>query len=524
MLFVLLFASMAMSQETVFELFKNDLTLADKYFEKKDYQSALKLYKNIVKKRPSKDVELKIARSHHFLKQYNDAIAAYEKCSKSYSLPTPDLFYYAEAQSGVLNYEKAVELYQACLSRVPDDQLITKKIWRLNNLQFLYEDSLHYAVRPVQFNTEYGELCAIPYKNGVVFISNRKEVQAIEKNDAFTHAQFYKTFFSTVLTDTVNEELLHYGRPLAFKKDLNSKFHAGSLAFYEHEKKMVFSSTTKKAGKNGTRTMRLYFAEIKKGHWRITKAFPHNSENYSLNNPTINEGGTVLYFSSDMKGGFGGKDLYKSENKNGKWSKPINLGENINTTHDEVFPFFHDRTLYFSSNGHPGLGGLDIFKAESYNSNFMEAENVGYPLNTNFDDFGIVIDSLNTRGYLSSNRKGGGYNDDVYEFDMDLQTYPLEINGVMKYKEHSWMDSADLKLMPNAKIQLIDNTRNITVQESTCNDAGNFSLTIPYYSKYKIKVVSEDNDENIVSLEIPKRRKSHGRHEIVIVKDPFKSN
>ena len=190
----------------------------------------------------------------------------------------------------------------------------------------------------------------------------------------------------------------------------------------------------------------------------------------------------------------------------------------------KCFRFSMISTLYFSSNGHPGLGGLDIFKAESYNSNFMEVENVGYPLNTNFDDFGIVIDSLNIRGYLSSNRKGGGYNDDVYEFDMDLQTYPLEINGVMKYKEHSWMDSVDLKLMPNAKIQLIDNTRNITVQESTCNDAGNFSLTIPYYSKYKIKVVSEDNDENIVSLEIPKRRKSHGRHEIVIVKDPFKSN
>src|SRR5688572_12036749 len=313
-LFVLLIASKATSQETVFALLKNDLRLADKYFENKDYQSALKLYKTVAKRRPSKEVELKIARSHHFLKQYHQAIAAYEKHVKSNSLTTPDLYYYAEAQSGILNYEKAVESYQAWLGRVPDDQLIMKKIWRLNNLQFLYEDSLHFAVRPVQFNTEYGELCAIPYKNGVVFISNRKEVQAIEKNDASTHAPFYRTFFSTVLTDTVNEESFHYGRPLAFKRELNSKFHAGSLAFYEHENKMVFSSTTAKPGKNGARTMRLYFAEIKNGHWRITKAFPHNSENYSLNNPTIDESGTILYFSSDMKGGFGGKDLYKSEN------------------------------------------------------------------------------------------------------------------------------------------------------------------------------------------------------------------
>jgi hypothetical protein len=523
-LLALLVVSKATGQETVFALLKNDLRLADKYFENKDYQNALKLYKTVVKKRPSKDVELKIARSHHFLKQYHKAIAAYEKHVKSNSMSTPDLYYYAEAQSGILNYDKAVESYQAYLIRVPDDQLIMKKIWRLNNLQFLYEDSLHYAVRRVQFSTEYGELCAIPYKNGVVFVSNRKEVQAIETNDASMHAPFYKTYFSAVLTDTTDDESFHYGRPFAFNKELTSKFHAGPLAFYEHETKMVFSSAAAKPSKKGERTMHLYFAELKDGHWKITTEFPYNGADYSISNPTINKDGTILYFTSDMKGGLGGKDLYKSENVNGKWTKPRNLGEGINTCYDEVFPFLHDRTLYFSSNGHPGLGGLDIFKTELSSSEFMEVENVGYPLNTNFDDFGIVIDSLNTHGYISSNRREGGYNDDIYEFDMDLQTYPLEINGVMKFKEHSWVDSVDLKVMPNAKIHLIDNVRNITVQESTCDDSGNFFLVIPYYSKYKIRVVSEDKDENIVSLEIPKHRKANGRHEIVIVKDAFKSN
>ena len=524
MLFIVLFASTAMSQETVFALFKNDLKLADRYFENRDYQSALKLYKSFAKKHPSTDVDLKIARSHHFLKQYHEAIAAYEKYGRTNSLAIPDLYYYAEAQSGISGYEKALESYQAYLGRVPDDQLIIKKIWRLNNLQFLYEDSLHYAIRPVQFNTEYGELCAIPYKNGLVFVSNRKEVRVIEKKDASTHAPFYKTFFSAVLTDTIKDESFHFERPFAFNKALNSKFHAGPMTFYDHEKKMAFSSAVDKPSKNGARTMHLYFAENRDGEWKITAAFPYNSDVYSIHNPTINESGTLLYFSSDMKGGFGGKDLYKSENKNGQWTTPVNLGEIINTSQDEVFPFLHDRTLYFSSNGHPGLGGLDIFKAEPGNSASMEVENVGYPLNTNFDDFGIVIDSLNTHGYLSSNRKGGGYNDDIYEFDMDLQTYPLEINGVMKFKEHSWTDTLELKLMPNAKIDLIDNVRNITVQESKCNDSGKFSLTIPYYSKYKIRVVSEDKDENIVSLEIPRHRKGQGKHEIVIVKDPFKSN
>jgi tetratricopeptide (TPR) repeat protein len=521
---LLLVASKATSQETVFALLKNDLRLADKYFENKDYQNALKLYKTVAKRRPSKDIEIKIARSHHRLKQYDKAIAAYEKHIKSNSLSTPDLYYYAEAQSGTLNYDKAVESYQAYLIRIPDDQLIMKKIWRLNNLQFLYEDSAHYAVRPVQFNTGYGELCAVPYRNGVVFISNRKEVQAIETNDASMHAPFYKTYFSALVMDSTLSETFQYAKPLAFNKELTSKFHAGPLAFYDHETKMVFSSAADKASRKGERTMHLYFAELKDGHWTITSAFPYNSEDYSVSNPTINKDGTILYFTSDMKGGLGGKDLYKSENINGKWTKPKNLGEGINTLHDEEFPFLHDHTLYFSSNGHPGLGGLDIFKSEISNSTFLEVENVGYPLNTNFDDFGIVIDSLNTHGYFSSNRKEGGYNDDVYEFDMDLQTYPLEINGVMKFKEHSWMDSVDLKLMSNAKIYLIDNVRNITVQEGTCDDSGNFSIIIPYHSQYKIRVVSEDKEENIVSLEIPKHRKANGRHEIVVVKDAFKSH
>ena len=225
-----------------------------------------------------------------------------------------------------------------------------------------------------------------------------------------------------------------------------------------------------------------------------------------------------------MKGGFGGKDLYRCEFINNEWTRPVNLGEQINTAEDEVFPFFHDNTLYFSSNGHPGLGGLDIFRTETFENHFLDVQNVGYPLNTGFDDFGITIDSLGSHGYFSSNRKSGDFNDDIYEFEMELQRYPLEINGVIKSKEHSWNDSLDLKIMPNAKLYLVDNVRDITVFEGTSDSLGNFSIVVPHYSKYKIKVVGENLVEHIVSLEIPKHRRAQGNHEIVIVKDLFKEN
>jgi hypothetical protein len=221
-----------------------------------------------------------------------------------------------------------------------------------------------------------------------------------------------------------------------------------------------------------------------------------------------------------MKGGIGGKDLYKSEFVNGQWMKPVNLGEGINTIYDEVSPFLHGPTLYFASNGHAGLGGLDIFRTIQDHVGLTDPENMGYPVNTNYDDFGFVVDSTNTHGYLSSNRRSGGFDDDIYEFEMDLQAYPLTITGVMKFKEHNWPDSAELAIMSNAKLFLIDNDRNVTVQEAACDHEGRFLLTIPYYSKFKIKVVSAD-DENFVSLEIPKHRKEHGQHEIVIVRDAF---
>lgn len=524
LLVILLTSHRVLCQETVFALFKNGLTLADAYFDNKDYQRALQLYLYVAKKNPSKEVELKIARAHHFLKQYDKSIAVYEKHARADGLPLTDLLYYAESQSGLSNYSNAAESYQAYLSRVPDDALALQKIWRLNNIQFLYEDSALFDVRPVLLNTVYGELCPVPYKDGLVFMSNRKEVQPIEKMDASMHTPFYRLYFSKIVPDTSQHDLRHFEKPAIFNKSLNKKFHAGPLALYDSSQKMIFTSTASKVARNAKRTLQLYFAENKDGNWKITYPFPYNSANYSISDPSISENGMVLYFSSDMKGGLGGKDLYKSEWVNGRWTLPVNLGEMINTSRDEVFPFLHHNTLYFSSNGHPGLGGLDIFKAEGDNTRFLEIQNMGYPLNTNYDDFGITIDSSGMHGYFSSNRNRGGYNDDLYEVDMDLQIYPLEINGILKFKEHSWSDSLDLKVMRNAKLYLIDNVRNMSVYESTSDSLGNFAIVIPYYSKYKIKVIAEDEEENIVSLEIPKHRKTQGDHEIVVVKDAFKED
>jgi tetratricopeptide (TPR) repeat protein len=525
-LIFMLLACQGFCQETVFSLLKNNLRLADEYFAEGNYQSALILYKNSFRKNPSASaILLKIAQCYYRLKQYDETVSTYDKyyLQQTAEIPTTDIYYYAEALAGTANYSKAVQYYKQFLARKPDDPLVIKKIWRLNNIEFLYEDSLHFAVREMPINTDYGELCPVPYNQGLIFLSNRKEVQVFEKGDALLNAPFYKIYYSKLVTDSTGSDPLRYGDPSLFENEVMSKYHAGPIALYNHGRKMVFTSTSNETGANRTRTLQLRFAEHKKGIWKVTHPFPYNSVDHSISDPTISPDGTVLYFTSDMPGGLGGKDVYKSEYKNGQWTKPLNLGEPVNTAYDEVFPFLYGKTLYFASNGHAGIGGLDIFKAEAIAGGFDEPQNVGYPINTHADEFAMVIDSLASHGYFSSNRKEGGYNDDLYEFDMDLQTYPLEITGLIRYKEHSWNDTLELKPMAHAKLYLIDNFRNTTVQEAFSDGDGNFAIIIPYFSKYRVKVVAPDNEENIVSFEIPKHRIAHSKHDIVIIKDAFKT-
>lgn len=271
--------------------------------------------------------------------------------------------------------------------------------------------------------------------------------------------------------------------------------------------------------------MGLYFAALADNQWTIMSAYPFNSVDYSINDVTINEEGTTLYFSSNMKGGIGGKDIYTSQQIDGRWSKPHNVGEPINTSGDDVFPFLHaGRTLYFSSDGHAGLGALDLFKSQIKPSGYEEPENLGYPVNSGSDDFGLSLDSKGVQGYLTSNRKNGGYDDDTYEFAIDLQTYPFTITGLVKYKEHAWSDQSAIHVWKNAKVSLVDSWQNKVTYATTTDADGNFSIIIPYFNRYHIVIVGEDGNEYKVSLDIQEYRTETSEYEIVIVRDIFTQN
>ena len=167
------------------------------------------------------------------------------------------------------------------------------------------------------------------------------------------------------------------------------------------------------------------------------------------------------------------------------------------------------------------MGGLDLFRSSVGATGYEEPVNVGYPLNSSYDDFGISIDSLESGGYFSSNRANGGYDDDLYQFEMDLQSYPITVEGIAHLKEHDWSDSTAVEPIPNATLKLVDNIRNIVVSQTVTNSRGEFSLVIPYFSQYMITLAEGENIEHKVILEIPKHRKEISAHHIVFIKDLF---
>ena len=516
----------ARSQQTLFDLFKSKSKRADQYYKDGDYLQAMTLYRALLKKdSANRDVVSRLARCHYFLKDYKAVVRTYETSVKgTRRLALADYTYYAESLCAVSRYEEALQCYQEYLEKSPQDEVIQQKVWRLANRQYLYEDSIHYTLWPVSFNTMQGEICSVPYQEGLVYLSNPKKPKLIDRAGGASSG-FYKPYYIPILRDTLEgKDSTDYGSSQLFPLPANTNVHIGPVAFYQQGSKMVFASSTKKPGPTGKRTLRLYFAEKAEGKWLVRDEFPHNNENYSNTDPAINEAGTVLYFSSDRAGGVGGKDIYTSTFLDGRWSEPVNLGKQINTRYDEVFPYLHhDHTLYFSSNGHPGLGGLDVFSVEVEGETFREVKNVGFPLNTGRDDFGITLDSVGRYGYLSSNRQQPGQNDDIYAFKIHLHPYPCAIEGVVQLKEHAWSDSSALIKVPDAAMYLFDVEKQLAVHQVQTDAAGNFKLVIPYYSKYTLRIVPEGDDEYIVSLDVPKYQTSIEKYEVVIVKDAIRS-
>lgn len=274
----------------------------------------------------------------------------------------------------------------------------------------------------VNINTDALEFSPVFYANGLVFVSSRKKNGPIDEEIGET---FFELFYC---------ELDPNGIPLfptPFSIQINSERHEGPVSFNLDGSRMYFTRNNllqgvQKANSKGKVGLKIYEADQGYFDWENVRELPFNSDEYSCMHPSLSEDGKRLYFASDMPGGFGGFDLWVVLRTGAAWSEPINLGARINTSDNEVFPFIHNSgILFFSSDGHKGFGGLDLFLIDIGKPEWGKVINLGRPFNSDRDDLGIILDSDGVIGYFSSDREGGMGKDDIYRFEA-----PEGIQGV----------------------------------------------------------------------------------------------
>ncbi len=267
-------------------------------------------------------------------------------------------------------------------------------------------------------NSDKDDFSPVSYQNGLLYCSSiKKTSKKGSADDANEDINLRYALF---------DSLGNLTKPAAFGHRANSKTNEGPSCFTANQDTLYLSRTASKGGKvkfnkNGKATIKIYIkTRDSQSNFIGEDMLPFESENYSYCHPTLSSDGDKLYFASNMPGGFGGMDLWVTRRmKSGTWSQPINLGPRVNTSKNEVFPFMSENgTLYFSSDGITGgKGGYDLYRIEIENRT-SRTFSMGEPFNTEFDDFGIMFLPKNeTKGYFSSNRKGGTGGDDIYEFE-----------------------------------------------------------------------------------------------------------
>jgi outer membrane protein OmpA-like peptidoglycan-associated protein/tetratricopeptide (TPR) repeat protein len=410
------------------------LKRANQAYESLNYMEAIKLYTDILDKNDASEAKIKLADSYR--KVGNTAEAEYwygQVVRLPEAEPIHKLYYGMMLQTNG-KCELAQEWYDKYIADVPGD-LRGQYLSKACN----YEEELMtknggiYEIKHMPFNTSKDDFSPMFYKDGLVYTTEYEKIGPVAREHTWTGDPFTDLFY--VRANPIDEETheYEYGRSETFSNRINSKYHDATATFADGEKYIYFTRNNVFRGKTGkddegTVRLKIFKAENIGGNaWTNMEGMPFNSDEYSVAHPTLSRDAKKLYFSSDMPGGFGGMDLYVSEEESGRWGPPVNLGPSINTEGNEVFPYYSpDAKLYFASDGHTGLGGLDIYFMEDKNGQWGQIINVGYPLNSRSDDFGIVFkDEKGIFGYFASDREGGTGDDDIYSFVKTAATVEL---------------------------------------------------------------------------------------------------
>ena len=385
-------------------------------FDKGEYELAIKDLRTVANANyePSRTNYL-LAESYRLSNRFELAAPYYKKALEAGNNDIEIPFHYAYMLKASGDYAEAAKQLEKYLASNPTNKVNVEKanreLYTLRSIDVLKDKKTFYRVQNLEkLNTPGGEYGPFVKDGNLIFASTRKNTTY--KATGMPMLGMYKVKLADEYAETAGEPELF--STASFLEGVNE----ADVTFTKDGKTVVFSRANT-GGKKGTADCDLYLSRLVNGKWAEPRMIPVSDSASWDANPAFSRDGRTLYFCSNRPGGVGGIDIYRANmDASGRFSKPVNMGKDINTPGDEMFPYVGpDSKLYFSSDGHPGLGKLDVFVA-TRSQGVITVENVGPPINTRFDDFGMVyVDDEMRYGFFASNRTGGKGDDDIYLFE-----------------------------------------------------------------------------------------------------------
>ena len=477
---------------------------ATKKYANLEYFEAINEYEQVIKNGASSaQVYLNLANAYYFNSEFEKAEKWYSELFRTQKKNAPESYYrYAQCLKSVNKFLLANSIMEEFCKKAPKD---LRGLLFKNQLDFqskILANSGRFIIQNCDFNSSFSDYGTTVYNETIFFSSARDSGRFAKRKHQWSNQFFTNIYQSKRISDST------YTLAQPLKKEINSQFHESTPVFTKNGTTVYFTRNNFLNGRKGkdrnqTTLLKIYRAQLIDNQWNNVTELPFNSDSYNVAHPALSTDEKTLYFASDMPGTIGNSDLFYVEiNDDGTYGKPINLGPKINTEGKENFPFLSSQNeLYFASDGHPGLGGLDIFVSKNRSKNtFGSPINIGEPVNSGYDDFGYYFDFISKTGFFSSNRKNGKGLDDIYQL---TETIPLPCEMIYT---GTVLDLND-KPLSDLKITVFDAENNI-VKNSKTTENGRFELSlncqIPYQIKYEkegfqniLESIKSSSDEHL---------------------------